>query len=226
MACQDCGGGLEQFPANRPVADFHCPDCGAVYELKSTAKKFGRTLANGAYSKKLERLKSGQSPHLLLLRYDQEAWRVLDLVGIPRHFFSMSIIKARNPLAPTARRAGWVGSTINLHLIPMIGRINLMQGGQMIDRRETQRRWRDAKFLDGIDHISRGWTIDVMNCVERIPEHQFTLEDVYAFEDHLRRLHPGNANIRPKIRQQLQVLRDANHLVFLGRGRYEKTTPQ
>ncbi|MCC7268444.1 MAG: hypothetical protein IT546_14060, partial [Caulobacteraceae bacterium] len=46
------------------------------------------------------------------------------------------------------------------------------------------------------------------------------LADVYAFEDRLARLYPGNRNVRPKIRQQLQVLRDQGYLDFVGRGLY------
>ena len=34
------------------------------------------------------------------------------------------------------------------------------------------------------------------------------------------RLYPANHNVRPKIRQQLQVLRDRGWLEFVGRGRY------
>ncbi len=34
--------------------------------------------------------------------------------------------------------------------------------------------------------------------------------------------HPQNNNIRPKIRQQLQVLRDKGVIEFLGRGLYRK----
>jgi type II restriction enzyme len=48
----------------------------------------------------------------------------------------------------------------------------------------------------------------------------FSLDDAYAFEDRLQRLYPGNRNVRPKIRQQLQVLRDRGWLEFTGRGRY------
>ena len=40
------------------------------------------------------------------------------------------------------------------------------------------------------------------------------------FEDHLARLHPMNKHIRPKIRQQLQVLRDHGIVEFLGKGLY------
>jgi type II restriction enzyme len=49
---------------------------------------------------------------------------------------------------------------------------------------------------------------------------EFTLEDVYAFEPRLRAAYPNNNNIRPKIRQQLQVLRDNGYLEFRDRGLY------
>ncbi|MBI5242579.1 MAG: hypothetical protein HY922_02705 [Elusimicrobia bacterium] len=38
--------------------------------------------------------------------------------------------------------------------------------------------------------------------------------------DRLSELHPNNRHVRPKIRQQLQVLRDLGFVAFLGRGRY------
>ena len=59
-----------------------------------------------------------------------------------------------------------------------------------------------------------------MKCVEAIGRESFTLDDAYGFEPRLARLYPGNNNVRPKIRQQLQVLRDRGWLEFLGRGRY------
>ncbi|WP_420022339.1 hypothetical protein [Brevundimonas subvibrioides] len=37
-------------------------------------------------------------------------------------------------------------------------------------------------------------------------------------------IYPGNHNVRPKIRQQLQVLRDRGWLAFNGRGTYRRTT--
>jgi type II restriction enzyme len=48
----------------------------------------------------------------------------------------------------------------------------------------------------------------------------FTLADMYGFEERLSAIYPGNRHVRPKIRQQLQVLRDRGWLEFLGRGRY------
>jgi hypothetical protein len=49
------------------------------------------------------------------------------------------------------------------------------------------------------------------------PTKEFTTADVYAFERELAELHPDNRNIKAKIRQQLQELRDRNLLLHVGR---------
>ena len=64
-----------------------------------------------------------------------------------------------------------------------------------------------------------------MKCVDLIGRESFTLDDVYAFEGRLAAVYPANNNVRPKIRQQLQVLRDQGYLAFLGRGRYRLAHP-
>lgn len=69
---------------------------------------------------------------------------------------------------------------------------------------------------------SRSWLIDILHCVNRIPTQQFTLADMYAFVDELALKHPQNNNIKPKIRQQLQFLRNKGIIAFLGNGRYQK----
>jgi hypothetical protein len=59
-----------------------------------------------------------------------------------------------------------------------------------------------------------------MRCVEAIGKREFHIDDIYAYEDRLSRLYPGNQNVRPKIRQQLQFLRDRKYLDFVSRGYY------
>ncbi|WP_279303134.1 hypothetical protein [Hyphococcus luteus] len=63
--------------------------------------------------------------------------------------------------------------------------------------------------------------LDVMRYTEKLNKHSFTLAEMYEFEEELQRLYPNNKNIRPKIRQQLQRLRDNGYLAFLGNGKYE-----
>jgi hypothetical protein len=47
-----------------------------------------------------------------------------------------------------------------------------------------------------------------------------TYQRRYAFERHLGDLYPGNQNVKPKIRQQLQYLRDRGFIDFVSRGNY------
>ena len=69
---------------------------------------------------------------------------------------------------------------------------------------------------------TRGWLLDVLKCVERIPNDEFSLDEVYAFADELQRKHPDNNFVHDKIRQQLQYLRDKGFIQFTTRGYYRK----
>lgn len=69
---------------------------------------------------------------------------------------------------------------------------------------------------------SRGWLMDVFRYMEEIKGETFTLQDMYGFEERLAILHPDNHNIRAKIRQQLQMLRDRGLIRFMERGVYRK----
>ncbi len=82
-------------------------------------------------------------------------------------------------------------------------------------------KWSKTAFLRGQSLTKKGWVLDVLNCVEHIGPAEFTLSDVYKFENYLGELHPENNHVKPKIRQQLQVLRDAGILEFMGKGRYK-----
>ena len=81
--------------------------------------------------------------------------------------------------------------------------------------------WRRFADLGRATADERGWVIDVLRCVRAIGLREFSLREFYdRFESDLAALHPDNRNVEPKIRQQLQVLRDRGVVRFLGRGRY------
>lgn len=61
-----------------------------------------------------------------------------------------------------------------------------------------------------------------MKYVDQIKQKEFLLADIYKFEKYLHILHPNNNNVKAKIRQQLQILRDNNYIEFLGNGKYRK----
>lgn len=60
-----------------------------------------------------------------------------------------------------------------------------------------------------------------MHCIDKLGKQEFTLNDVYAFESKLSKLHPDNRHTKDKIRQQLQTLRDKGYLDFVSRGHYQ-----
>jgi type II restriction enzyme len=221
LFCPNCSHAkLNQFPANRPVADFFCVSCGEQYELKSQKGPFGRKLLDGAFRTMIERLKSNDNPSLLLLNYDLPRLAVTNVLVIPKHFFVPEIIEERKPLAPTARRAGWIGCNILLDQVPASGKIYLVRDGQPRDREAIITQWRNTLFLREEGTEARGWLIEVMKCVEALGRTEFDLADVYGFERELSDLYPGNQHVRPKIRQQLQKLRDRGYLDFASRGHY------
>ena len=221
MFCPNCGcSALMHYPANRPVADFYCVQCSDQYELKSQSTAFGRKVADGAYYTKIERLKSDTSPNLILLQYNREQRRVENLTVVPHFFFIPQIIEKRPPLRATARRAGWVGSNILLHRIPVSGQISVIRSGLVRDQSEVVEEWNRLRFIEERRGEARGWLLEVMRCVQKIGQHDFTLADVYGFERELSAIFPRNNNVRPKVRQHLQVLRDGGYLEFLGNGRY------
>lgn len=222
MFCPNCGSPtLSQFPPNSPLADFFCPVCSDQYEVKAkNGKSFGKSVADGAYDTKIARLTSNTNPNLLLLGYDKSAREVRNVCVVPKHFFVPEIIQRRKPLADTARRAGWVGSNILLNQVPEAGRIYVLRNGQPEPKDAILTKWQQTLFLRDQNVDARGWLLDVMKAVEVIGRPEFSLDDVYAFEPQLQLIYPNNNNVRPKIRQQLQVLRDSGYLDFVGRGQY------
>ncbi len=224
MYCPACDqDSLEELPQNMRVADFRCDRCKERFQLKSQSAPFRARILDSAFKPMKQAVEEGTAPNLLLMHYRPQVWRVQDLLAVPGHFLTMSAIEERPPLAPTAHRAGWVGCNILLARLPEDGRIPVVAAERITPKDEVRARWRRFSFLDGWRAEQRGWTSDILSCVRRLQKQKFTLDDVYAYEHELAELHPRNKNIRPKIRQQLQVLRGHGVLTFLGRATYELT---
>jgi hypothetical protein len=100
---------------------------------------------------------------------------------------------------------------------------------------EVRARYTRLKPIREIKTAQRGWTLDVFNVVAAVCDRrklsgahraplqswkEFTTADVYAFTRELEKLHPDNRHVRDKIRQQLQVLRDAELLIHVESGRW------
>lgn len=221
--CAKCGNErLENYPNNTPVADFSCQRCVEDFELKSKQGKLGLKVVDGAYSKMIERIQSETNPNFLFLTYNKTSLSVNDLIIIPKHFFVPSVIVPRKPLSQNAKRAGWIGCNINLESLPDLGKIYIVKQSKVLEKEHVVKNYQKTVFLNTESIDSKGWLLDILQCLERIEKQQFTLNDVYKFEENLKLKHPFNNHIKDKIRQQLQKLRDLNIIEFNGHGNYTK----
>lgn len=83
----------------------------------------------------------------------------------------------------------------------------------------------NERFDGGISSIVSNlspWEKDVFECLLKINNDIFSLNEIYTFESDFQKRHPNNRNIQAKIRQQLQYLRDVGLLEFLQPGTYKK----
>lgn len=221
LYCPACpSDNLNPTPKGRQVVDFSCSDCGELYQLKSQSHPFGNRVMNSAYEPKIEAIRAGTIPNFLFLQYDLEVLRVSGLFVVPKHFMSQSIIERRRPLSQHARRRGWVGSNILLGNLPTDARIQIVEDRYEVPKATVRDSWNLFSFLREQSVYSRSWLADVLACVRQLDKETFTLANIYTFDRQLAKLHPRNKHIRPKIRQQLQVLRDYGIVEFLGKGVY------
>lgn len=220
--CPNCGQvSLTEFENNRPVADFYCKRCSEEFELKSKSGKLSNAITDGAYSTMIERINSENNPNFFFLTYTKN-WTVTDFLIIPKQFFTTEIIAKRSPLAPTARRAGWVGCNIDISKVAESGKIFLVKNSKAINPSVVNESFNKTLFLRNKSKDAKGWILDIMKCIDEIRSGSFSLDEVYKFEDKLKLKYPNNNFIKDKIRQQLQILRDKGILEFVGRGNYKK----
>jgi len=219
--CPNCGCNVDAYENGRPVADFYCLNCSEDYELKSKKDSMGKKIVDGAYKTMIERLQSANNPNFFFLNYDARNYEVFNFLVIPKHFFIPEIIERRKPLASTARRAGWIGCNILLQGIPQSGKIFYVKNGQTENKKSVLKNWQKTLFLRESNKMElKGWILDIMNCIDKLNKKDFSLDEIYNFENELGKKHPNNKHIKDKVRQQLQFLRDKGYLEFKGRGKY------
>ncbi len=221
LFCANCDSPeLDRMANNYKSADLICPQCDAPFQLKATGGTIGRTICDGAYGTMIRAIREDRTPNLLLLRYDQTNWRVRDLFLIPHFAFPESAIIERKPLAETARRAGWVGCNIALDRIAPDARIPVVVDGKPRLADDVRTDYGKLRPLSKIKTSQRGWTLEVLTAVRTLGKSEFTTQEAYALDEALQQLHPANRHVRPKIRQQLQVLRDAGILLHPSRNHW------
>jgi type II restriction enzyme len=219
LYCAGCDSeSLAQTPTNTKAVDFYCPQCRQSYQLKSHRHSSLKRVTDGSYASMIAAVQQNAAPNLLILNYGFE-WEIRKLLLIPSLFFTESVLEKRPPLREHARRAGWVGCNLLLSNVPAEGKIPLILGNKIVPPAIVRKKFQQHQNLKNIEWHARGWTLDVLRIARSLGQ-SFKLQDVYQRESELMRLHPANRNIRAKIRQQLQVLRDLGHLDFLGKGSY------
>jgi type II restriction enzyme len=213
---------LAQTPPNTRSRDFVCKKCSHGYELKSKCGTFSTRVLDGAYGAMVKTIRDGNTPTFLLLEYSR-SWTISGLTAIHHSLISETSIEARKPLAASAQRAGWIGCNIVLPSIAIEGKISIVQSGVLQPKDLSRKAFARLENLSTLSSANRSWAGTILNLLHRLPKKNFVLADMYRFESELDKLYPNNKHIRPKIRQQLQVLRDAGLIKFCGGGKYERT---
>jgi type II restriction enzyme len=158
-----------------------------------------------------------------LISYQWPSWQISNLTLIPYFAFPESAVVPRKPLSAMARRAGWTGCNIDLRRITGEAKIPVVSNGTALEPSKVRSEYSRLKPLVEIKSSERGWTLDVLNLVGRFGDREFQNEDIYKFERELQLLHPSNRNVRAKVRQQLQVLRDLGLLIHLKPGSWVRS---
>jgi type II restriction enzyme len=220
LYCPACDSSrILQSRTNTPAVDFTCPECRQLFQLKSSRGWNPKKVVDAGYDAMIRAIRTDRTPHLLLLQYTSE-WHIQNVLLIPRMFFSESVIEKRKPLGSAARRAGWVGCNILLGAIPEDGKISIVSAGIVASAQRVRGDFDRIRKIAEVPPSQRGWTVDVLNVIRKLRKAEFSLHELYELEFDLKRAHPRNQNVRAKIRQQLQVLRDLGLLDFSGQGNY------
>jgi len=204
---------------NTKACDFVCRSCSGSYELKTFRRKPAKRLIDGAYGALISRLQCGAAPTLILMERSS-GWSISGLTAIHPLFLTPDIVEKRKPLSSTARRAGWVGCNIRLDLMGNDAAIEIIKDGISRPRELVREQFRKFNQLQEVPIERRGWTTLTLSILRALHRSEFSLAEIYNREHLFSSVYPNNRNIRAKVRQQLQVLRDLGYLEFSGAGTY------
>jgi hypothetical protein len=112
--CWRCRSPLLLVPANTKLMDAVCRHEGHEVQVKAISGIAGDRLSAAAFGPMAERLSDGRLPDYLLVSYDRPRSIVVLAEFIDGESLVLERLKARAPLSAGARRAGWVGATLDL----------------------------------------------------------------------------------------------------------------
>jgi type II restriction enzyme len=192
-----------------------------AYELKSSARAHTTVVQDGGFDSMMRRMRAQEAPALMLMQYTPD-WCVKKLIAVHPVFMTPAVVRKRDKphRRPKTGKEYWM-CNLNLSVIPPDGKIMVVDEGEARPHALARREFRESMRFQEVPLRERGWASLVLAKVRQIGKTEFTLADVYAYEEAMHAVYPDNSHVRPKIRQQLQVLRDLGYLEFLdGRGEY------
>jgi hypothetical protein len=116
---------LAKLQRNFQCADLICKFCGYLAQVKA-ATLSGTTrpdrVLGAAWAPQHEQIIAGIYHGLFIVGFSQVG-RLVRIDYIPAHILQTTpeIFEPRNPLRPTAKRAGWQGFNYNLTKVPPVG---------------------------------------------------------------------------------------------------------
>jgi len=114
VVCVRCQSPLVLVPANTKLLDALCLRHHHEVQVKAIAGVASDRLLAAAHGPMLQRLTAGSLPDYLIVSYDRLREIVVLAEFIDGRRIDGARLTARTPLSMDARRAGWIGSTIDL----------------------------------------------------------------------------------------------------------------
>lgn len=113
VACWRCESRLVLVPANTQLLDAICRSSAHEVQIKAVSGVAPDHLSGAAFGPIERRLSTGSLPDYLIVSYDRQRSIVLLAEYIDGAGLAANRIKARSPLGAGARRAGWIGTSID-----------------------------------------------------------------------------------------------------------------
>lgn len=140
LYCVNCSAdGLLRLPHNTPLADLECQVCELRYQLKSTKGRFASVILGAAHRPLLDAIRADMVPAYVLVEYDLRFASLVYVRAVPGQFITEDRVKARRRLSEKARRAGWLGCTVDIAGLPDVRIVE----PSAISKQDVRSTWRD-----------------------------------------------------------------------------------
>jgi len=114
VGCWRCPSSLVLVPANTQLLDAVCRQSGHEVQIKAVSGIAKDRLAGAAFGPMARRLEDRALPDYLVVSYDRPRRVVVLAEFIEGAALVANRLKPRAALGPGARRAGWIGATVDL----------------------------------------------------------------------------------------------------------------